>query len=113
MSLFYDEMSPLSLSQYIDPSNINFDFVIFDEASQMSPVDSLGAIIRGTQLVCVGDTKQLPPTTFFDRVVETFSDDNELDDISTPDLESILDECLTIGMKEFYLKWHYRSVSIL
>jgi len=29
--------------------------------------------------------------------------------MSTQDLESILDECLTIGMKEFYLKWHYRS----
>lgn len=51
-------MSPLSLSQYINPEKIKFDFVIFDEASQMSPVDSLGAIIRGEHLVCVGDTKQ-------------------------------------------------------
>ncbi|MEK0337285.1 MAG: DUF3320 domain-containing protein, partial [Nitrosopumilus sp.] len=102
-------MSPLSLSQYIDPEKIKFDFVIFDEASQMSPVDSLGAIIRGEQLVCVGDTKQLPPTSFFDRVAQIEINDEDLEDLSTPDLESILDECLTIGMKEFYLKWHYRS----
>jgi len=99
-------MSPLSLSQYIDPEKIEFDFVIFDEASQMSPVNSLGAIIRGQHLVCVGDTKQLPPTTFFDRAEQIEIND---DDLATPDLESILDECLTIGMKEFYLKWHYRS----
>jgi len=102
-------MSPLSLSQYIDPEKIKFDFVIFDEASQMTPVDSLGAIIRGEQLVCVGDTKQLPPTSFFDRVAQMEINDEDLEDLSTPDLESILDECLTIGMKEFYLKWHYRS----
>lgn len=102
-------MSPLSLSQYINPEIMKFDFVIFDEASQILPVDSLGAIIRGENLVCVGDTKQLPPTTFFDRVVQTFSDDEELDDLTTPDLESILKDCLTIGMREFYLRWHYRS----
>ncbi|MEK0369194.1 MAG: DUF3320 domain-containing protein, partial [Nitrosopumilus sp.] len=102
-------MSPLSLSQYIDPEKIKFDFVIFDEASQISPVDSLGAIIRGEHLVCVGDTKQLPPTTFFDRVAQIEINDEDLEDMTTPDLESILDECLTIGMKEFYLKWHYRS----
>ena len=102
-------MSPISLSQYIDPEKIKFDFVIFDEASQMSPVDSLGAIIRGEQLVCVGDTKQLPPTSFFDRVAQIEINDEDLEDLSTPDLESILEECLTIGMKEFYLKWHYRS----
>lgn len=102
-------MSPLSLSQYINPEIMKFDFVIFDEASQISPVDSLGAIIRGENLVCVGDTKQLPPTNFFDRVVQTSSDDEDLDDLRTPDLESILNECLTIGMREFYLRWHYRS----
>ncbi len=102
-------MSPISLSQYIDPEVAKFDFIIFDEASQMSPVDSLGAIIRGDNLVCVGDTKQLPPTTFFDRVAQTLSDNDDFDDLSTPDLESILDECLTIGIKEFYLRWHYRS----
>ncbi len=74
-------MSPLSLSQYINPEKIKFDFVIFDEASQISPVDSLGAIIRGNHLVCVGDTKQLPPTTFFDRVAQIEINDKDLEDI--------------------------------
>ncbi|MFA5728351.1 MAG: DUF3320 domain-containing protein, partial [Candidatus Neomarinimicrobiota bacterium] len=102
-------MSPLSLSQYINPEIMNFDFVIFDEASQITPVDSLGAIIRGDNLVCVGDTNQLPPTSFFDRLVQTFSDNDDDDDLTTLSLESILDECLTIGIKQYFLKWHYRS----
>ncbi|MEK0337237.1 MAG: AAA domain-containing protein, partial [Nitrosopumilus sp.] len=102
-------MSPLSLSQYINPEEMKFDYVIFDEASQMSPVDSLGAIIRGEYLVCVGDTKQLPPTTFFDTAEQIEYDDENFSIMDTQDLESILDECLTIGMKEYLLNWHYRS----
>jgi very-short-patch-repair endonuclease/DNA polymerase III delta prime subunit len=101
-------MSPLSLSQFVDPGVMKFDVVVFDEASQMAPVDSLGAIVRGSQLVVVGDTKQLPPTTFFDRVVQSTEEEND-EDMSTPDLESILDECLTVGIPQFTLKWHYRS----
>lgn len=100
-------MSPLSLSQFVDPKVMKFDVVVFDEASQMSPVDSLGSIVRADQLVVVGDTKQLPPTSFFDRVVQTVEEED--DDFSIPDLESILDECLTIGIPQFTLKWHYRS----
>jgi len=103
-------MSPLSLAQYINPELLNFDLVIFDEASQMSPEDSLGAITRGSQLVVVGDTKQLPPTSFFQK--EVSSDDEyseDIDELQLPDLDSILEQCLTIGMKAFTLKWHYRS----
>ncbi len=105
-------MSPLSLAHYVDPSIIRFDIAVFDEASQMSPEDSLGAVIRGDQLVVVGDTKQLPPTVFFERVVqavEDAEDEDSIDDLPIPSLESILDECLVIGMKQFTLKWHYRS----
>ncbi|MBP0532847.1 hypothetical protein J8J19_22015, partial [Mycobacterium tuberculosis] len=85
-------MSPLSVAQYLDASHAQFDVVIFDEASQIPVWDAVGAIARGKQLVCVGDPKQLPPTSFFSR-----ADDSEEgpdgDDIQ--DLESILDECLS------------------
>jgi very-short-patch-repair endonuclease len=68
--------------------------------------DAVGAIARGKQLVCVGDPKQLPPTSFFSR-----SDDSEdgADSDDIQDLESILDECLSIGLPELRLNWHYRS----
>ena len=58
-------MSPLSVSMHLDPSRIRFDLVIFDEASQIRPEDAIGSIMRGRQVIIVGDTMQLPPTDFF------------------------------------------------
>lgn len=100
-------MSPLSVAKYIDPGSMTFDVVIFDEASQVPPHEALGAILRGDSLVMMGDTKQLPPTSFFDHVV----DHRERSDPygrSITDVESILDVCKTT-YPERRLKWHYRS----
>ena len=52
-------MSPLSVSTFLESDKINFDTVIFDEASQIFPQDALGAIYRGKQLIVVGDSKQI------------------------------------------------------
>ena len=94
----------MSVSQYINPSILNFDLVIFDEASQIKPEHSVGSIIRGNQLVVVGDEKQLPPTSFFSR--EIMIDENDDD----PLLPSVLDEVLTLScFSESDLRWHYRS----
>lgn len=57
--------SPLSVSQLLDSGHEYFDFVIFDEASQVLPEDAIPSILRGSKLVVAGDSKQLPPTTFF------------------------------------------------
>ena len=95
-------MSPLSACQFIDPRKVRFDVVIFDEASQICPEDAVGAIMRGEQLVVVGDNKQLPPTRFFEKI-----EGDEEEDVQ--DLESILDECSTIGLPQKMLLWHYRS----
>ena len=53
-------MSPLSIAQYLPADSMTFDVVIFDEASQVRPHDALGAIMRGKQIVVVGDSRQLP-----------------------------------------------------
>ena len=98
-------MSPLSVAQYLEAGHQPFDVVIFDEASQIPVWDAVGAIARGKQLVCVGDPKQLPPTNFFNRADE---DDGGGED-EVQDLESILDECLSIGLPRLGLDWHYRS----
>jgi superfamily I DNA and/or RNA helicase len=63
-------MSPLSIAQFLDPRTVWFDVIIFDEASQVRPQDALGALLRGNQVIVMGDTRQLPPTSFFDRIVE-------------------------------------------
>lgn len=100
-------MSPLSVAQYLPAATAIFDVVIFDEASQMTVWDAVGAIARGAQFVCVGDPKQLPPTSFFVKG-DAIEDDPDLD-ATAQDLESILDECLANGLFATYLNWHYRS----
>lgn len=97
-------MSPLSIAQYLTVSAAAFDVVIFDEASQITVWDAIGAIARARQVVMVGDPKQLPPTNFFNKV------DTEDDSDDVPeDLESILDECLGANLPQISLNWHYRS----
>ncbi|MBV6782947.1 DUF3320 domain-containing protein [Xanthomonas campestris pv. trichodesmae] len=97
-------MSPLSIAQYLQAGANAFDLVIFDEASQIPVWDAIGAIARGHQVVMVGDPKQLPPTSFFDRA-ESGLDDEDVE----ADLESILDECIGANLPTRNLNWHYRS----
>ena len=96
-------MSPISVAQYIDLNADKFDLVIFDEASQMPTSEAVGAIARGKSLIVVGDSKQMPPTSFF----STTQVDEEESDID--DMESILDDCITLSLCEHQLNWHYRS----
>lgn len=97
-------MGPMSVAQYLAPGKIDFDLVVMDEASQIKPQDALGAVARGSQLVVVGDPKQLPPTSFFDRIV----DDGEEDPTGIEESESILDATLPMFPAR-RLRWHYRS----
>jgi very-short-patch-repair endonuclease len=99
-------MSPLSVAQYLEPSHEIFDVVIFDEASQIPVWDAIGAIARGKQLIVVGDPKQLPPTNFFNSATD---DEDSLAPEEYKDLESILDELMTHGLRHKRLQWHYRS----
>ncbi len=102
-------MSPLDVSRLM-PADRLFDLVVFDEASQVPPGDAVPPILRGSSLVVVGDPKQLPPTTFFER------DDNESGDDYSEDRpqdaiegqESILNATLGL-LPERHLRWHYRS----
>ncbi|MBN4083289.1 DUF4011 domain-containing protein [Mycoplasma sp. CSL10137] len=104
-------MSPLSVSKYLSGTEINFDVVIFDEASQVRPENAIGAIYRSNQLIIVGDNEQLPPTSFFDslndneEIHEEYEDEN---DISIKGFDSIL-ELSNIALPTIKLRWHYRS----
>ncbi len=100
-------MSPLSIAQYLEPSTFEsyFDYVIFDEASQVKIEDSMGALLRAKKYIVMGDTKQLPPTSFFEKEVDI--DDSEEENY-TDDVESILHLCKNTTETKM-LKWHYRS----
>lgn len=97
-------MGPHSVAQYLAPGQLEFDIVVMDEASQIKPQDALGTIARGKQLIVVGDPKQLPPTSFFDKAVENDDDDTTAIEQS----ESILDVSLPM-FNARRLRWHYRS----
>ena len=96
-------MSPMSVAQFLDLSRSKFDLVIFDEASQMPTSEAIGAIARGKSLIVVGDPKQMPPTSFFSST-SVSEDEADIDD-----LDSILDDCHSLGIPSLQLNWHYRS----
>ncbi len=101
-------MSPLSVSQFLDPNQIMFDLVVFDEASQICSEDAVGAIYRGRQLCICGDSKQLPPTAFFEQGMSDEFEDQDADEAFDV-FPSILEECAGIILPQSWLRWHYRS----
>ena len=96
-------MSPISVAQYLSTDVDPVDIVIFDEASQLPTCKAVGVLARGKNAVIVGDPNQMPPTSFF--AGNTVDEDN----LDIEDLESILDDCLALGMPQSHLQWHYRS----
>lgn len=103
-------MGPLSVAQYLAQGALKFDLIVMDEASQLRPEEAIGAIARGSQLVVVGDPKQLPPTSFFDRMLDAGDDEDEDEaPAAISGMESILDICQQLFTPVRSLRWHYRS----
>ncbi|MEM7134066.1 MAG: DUF4011 domain-containing protein [Chloroflexota bacterium] len=100
-------MSPLSIATYLPPGELTFDLVIFDEASQVRPVDAFGAILRGQQTIVVGDSKQMPPTSFFDKM---FDEEDGEEETGLDNTESIFDLFIRQKAPQRTLQWHYRSL---
>ncbi|QIX27212.1 DUF4011 domain-containing protein [Nocardioides sp. JQ2195] len=101
--------SPSSVVDLIEPGVMEFDLVIFDEASQITVPEAVGALGRARAAVIVGDSKQMPPT----RKVGGGAVDDEIDDPDfeeiVEDQESILSECELARVPTLSLNWHYRS----
>lgn len=72
-----------------------FDFVIFDEASQIPLSHSLGSLHRGKRIVIAGDEQQMSPSSYFKSGVQETTD--------------LLHQA-GYYWKSTYLKHHYRSV---
>jgi hypothetical protein len=110
-------VSPDSLARFFPPRPGLFDVVVFDEASQIRVADAVGAMGRGRSVVVVGDSKQMPPTSFAEISMTRDSDDDEsawaeddvADALPAEDEESILSECVQARVPQRWLSWHYRS----
>jgi very-short-patch-repair endonuclease len=101
-------MSPMSVAQFLAPGQLSFDLIVMDEASQLRPEDALGAVARGAQLVIVGDPKQLPPTSYFQRTIDDEAEEPD-EKSAVAEGESILDIALSRYQPVRRLRWHYRS----
>jgi very-short-patch-repair endonuclease len=108
-------MSPLVVSQLL-PAQRCFDVVIFDEASQVTPADAVGALMRADRAVVAGDPRQLPPTSFFSTSGGEDDEEAEAEELGAPagtrNMESVLDVMSALlppprGTRT--LSWHYRS----
>jgi very-short-patch-repair endonuclease len=108
-------ISPILVSQKL-PLRRLFDVVIFDEASQVESADAVPSLMRASQVVVAGDTKQLPPTNFFrmlngddyDDAVEPADDETSPLSLVGSEFESILSS-LRAALPQKELRWHYRS----
>ncbi|MCE2845726.1 MAG: AAA domain-containing protein [Sphingobacteriales bacterium] len=107
--------SPLTVTQFLGAGDAPFDVVFFDEASQVQPEDAISSILRGKQLVVSGDTRQLPPTSFFADGGGNGEDTDTTGGPNTAGYESLLH--LMLGALPglgpagdgWFLQWHYRS----
>ncbi len=102
-------LSPISVAQFLAPGVLEFDLLLIDEASQVKPVDALGAMARAKQIIVVGDERQLPPTNFFNKVVTGDDDASDDDGVDVKDMESVLGLCAAQSINQRMLRWHYRS----
>ncbi|WP_123788606.1 DUF3320 domain-containing protein [Phytoactinopolyspora halophila] len=101
-------VSPDSLARFFPPRAAQFDLVVFDEASQIRVADAIGAIGRAKSVVVVGDSKQMPPTSFAEPSTPG-DDDESMAEGAVEDEESILSECVQARVTQQWLSWHYRS----
>lgn len=100
-------MSPESVARFFPARAEMFDVVVFDEASQIRVADAVGAMGRARSVVVVGDSKQMPPSTFAEVTADV--DEAEADTGLVADEESILTECTQARVPSKWLSWHYRS----
>lgn len=100
-------MSPESVARFFPARAGTFDIVVFDEASQIRVADAVGAMGRARSVVVVGDSKQMPPSTFAEVTADI---DAVVADVGVvADEESILTECTQARVPSKWLSWHYRS----
>jgi len=101
-------MSPLAAAQYLchgDGRTYRFDAVIVDEASMIPTPDMVVALSLAPQAIIVGDSRQMPPTNFFNKEIGLAAEEDATDEVT---FESILDEAAPI-LPSTMLRAHYRS----
>ena len=101
--------TPSDVSKYIAAFKGLFNYVIFDEASQLLPGQALPSVYRAEKSVIVGDPHQMPPTAVSMLGGTATAMTDEVDDEIGA---SILDMAVNLpDLESHHLKIHYRSES--
>src|SRR4051794_7839507 len=102
-------VSPDSVARFFPADTRLFDIMVFDEASQIRVADAVGALGRARTAVVVGDSKQMPPTSFAEPTSGAEDEASDFGGTAVEDEESILSECVQARVPRQWLSWHYRS----
>lgn len=110
--------TPDVCSNLFQNKNLYFDYVVFDEASQLKLEDNLPALLKGKNIIIAGDEHQMPPSNYFSKVFDGSTDDeyelegeNEVITYKNAmlNIESLLDFAMENNFEKNHLDFHYRS----
>lgn len=104
-------ISPYSVSVlFRNEAFSNFDVVIMDEASQVTPTVALPALLRSKQCVLVGDEYQMPPIKHFAKLNDKVIVDDDGEEFTLTSDLSVLSLALNNAAFNYgVLNCHYRS----
>ena len=99
--------NPNSCSSLFPLEKGYFDYVIFDESSQLKIEDTFTSMLRGKKSIVAGDLHQLPPMDYFSETSSSteLKGENNINE----NTQSLLDFCIGQNFNSHYLDIHYRS----
>ena len=96
-----------------------FDFVLFDEASQLRVQDTFPILLKGKQRIISGDEQQMPPSDEFKtKSFKYIKIKKGMTDVETQQIhfennllksKSLIEFCSKLSFKNHTLNFHYRS----
>lgn len=100
--------TPEALSSFIDFKKDRFDYVIFDEASQIFLEKAIPYISIADKVIVAGDDQQMQPSNWFGNRMDVDEEDKEEENI-----DSLLTYAIEQGIKKEMLELNYRSASAI
>ena len=85
--------NPSSCSSLFPLEKGYFDYIIFDESSQLKIEDTFASLLRGKRSIVAGDLHQLPPMDYFTESSSNF--DNNEETANKENTKSLLDFCIS------------------
>ena len=98
--------TPEALSSFIDFKQDRYDYVIFDESSQIFLEKAIAYMSIGKKIIVAGDDQQMQPSNWFNNRYDSNSEYQEDEEI-----DSLLTYAINSGIPKQTLELNYRSVA--